>query len=487
MPLKSHLCGAGCARLFTRSLIGLLLLATGLVPAQAASRRESPPNVIFIILDDLGPADLGCYGSKAIQTPHIDRLAAEGMRFTQAYAGCSVCGPTRSVLMTGMHGGRTTVRGNSGGIPLRAEDITIAQVLQPAGYVSGGFGKWGIGDVDTDGVPERHGFTRFFGYYHQVHAHQFYPNELIDTGRKVTLPNAGFYDVNHPDGAVPTQNPKGGTFVFSAYRIFDEMKRFLREQGDRPFFCYAPWTMPHARREIPDDDPAWLLYKDMPWSGAEKGHAAYVSLADRFVGETIALLRERGLEERTLVFVCSDNGAPNTSKNLQSSGQLRGLKGEMFEGGIRIPLIARWPGRIKPGAASDTPVTVADIMPTLAELAGPAAKLPPRIDGTSLVPELLGTGKLPQDRTLYWEWNGAHFAAYAPKFQAVRRGEWKIVRHQLDGPWELYRVTSDVTETKNLAASHPDIAAALSKWAEQNREPHRPQIEPTKPEGRKWR
>lgn len=468
-------------------IAAVVLLSLGTIRGQAATAEK--PKVIFIILDDMGPADTGAYGSKVIATPHIDRLAAEGMRFTQAYAGCSVCGPTRSTLLTGRHGGRTTVRANSGGIPLRAEDVTIAEVLRPAGYISGGFGKWGVGDLDTDGVPERHGFARFFGYYHQLHAHQFYPEELIDTGRKVPLPNKGFYDVKRPEGAVSTRNPAtGGEYVFSGYRIFEEMKAFIRANKDRPFFCYAPWTMPHARREIPDDDPAWQLYKDKPWSAQEKGHAAYCSLADRLVGETLALLKELGIEENTLVFFCSDNGAPNTSKILQSSGGLRGAKGQMYEGGIRIPFIVRWPGKIRAGTTSDLPIYTPDVMPTLAELAGATAQLPQGTDGLSLVPELLGTKRLPRDRHLYWEWNGAHMDTnYAPKFQAVRRAEWKIARHKLDGPWELYNLGADINETRNVAAEHPQIVASLSAWVDRNREAHLPQIEPGKPAGRRWR
>lgn len=465
----------------------LALLALAALPVSTPAAADEKPNFIFIILDDLGPADTGCYGSTVIQTPHIDRLAAEGLRFTQAYAGCSVCGPTRSTLMTGRHVGRTTVRGNSGGIPLRRDDVTIAEVLQQGGYVSGGFGKWGIGDLDTDGAPEKHGFARFFGYYHQLHAHYFYPEELIDTGRKVTLPNRGFYDTKRPDGAVSTKNPAGGDYVFSGYRIFDEMKAFIRANRDRPFFCYAPWTMPHARREIPDDDPAWALYRDRPWTPLEQGHAAYCTLADRMVGETLALLQELGLDEKTIVFFCSDNGAPNTSPVLRSSGGLRGVKGEMYEGGIRIPFIVRWPGRIRPGTTSDTPIFTPDVLPTLAELAGVTPAVPANIDGVSLVPELLGRGRLPRERFLYWEWNGAHFANYEPKFQAVRQGDWKLLRHQLDGPWELYDLGRDRAETRNVAADHPQTVQRLAAWITAHREPHLPQVEPAKPAGRRWR
>ena len=467
----------------------LCVIALGCVPSAFAA-EQGKPNILLIILDDMGPADLGCYGSKCIRTPNLDRLAAEGMRFTQAYAGCSVCAPSRSALMTGRHMGRTTVRANPGGVPLRDADVTVAEVLKQSGYATGGFGKWGLGDLDTSGVPERQGFDRFFGYYHQVHAHYFYPDYLIDTGRKVPLPNEGFYgaDGKRPEGPVSTHKPGGdGDYVFSAYSIFAEMKKFITDNKDRPFFCYAPWTIPHQRHEIPEDDPAWQLYKDQPWSMAEKGHAAYCSLADRMVGETLALLAELGLEEKTIIFFCSDNGAPNTSKILNSSGGLRGQKGQLYEGGIRTPLIARWPKRIKAGRVSETPVYLPDVLPTLAEVTGSAAHLPAEVDGLSLMPELLGTGTIPRDRHLYWEWNGAHFAAYQPKFQAVRRGRWKIIRNQLDGPWELYDLSADERDTTDVAAAHPEVVEELSAWVRQNRQPHLPQVEPDKPTGKRWR
>lgn len=480
--------GMGGFRLACACALMFLLLAP---PPRVAADDVERPNILFIMLDDMGPADLGCYGSTAIQTPNLDRLATEGMRFTQAYAGCSVCAPTRSTLMTGQHMGRTTVRGNSGGIPLRDADVTIAEVLKHAGYVTGGFGKWGLGDLDTPGVPERQGFDRFFGYYHQVHAHYFYPDYLIDTGRKIPLPgNAGFYpDGKRPEGPVVTRNTEtGDDRVFSAYRIADEMKTFIREHKDEPFFCYAAWTVPHQRYEIPADDPAWQIYKDKPWLAAEKGHAAYCTLADRLIGETLSLLEQLNLDDRTIVFFCSDNGAPGRWKQLNSSGGLRGEKGQLYEGGIRTPLIARWPTRIAAGRVSDAPVYSPDILPTLAALTGSAAHVPAGVDGVSLVAELLDRGTpVPRDRHLYWEWNGAHFAAYEPKFQAVRRGRWKMIRNQLDGPWELYDLAADERETTDVAAAQPAVVAELADWIRRNREPHLPQIEPAKPNGKRWR
>jgi len=477
-----------CRRFIPRLFIWAFALLAVAAPASTAAEVERP-NIVFIILDDLGPADLGCYGSKCIKTPNIDHLAGEGIRFAQAYTGCSVCAPTRSTLMTGRHMGHTTVRANPGGVPLRDQDVTIAEVLKKRGYSTGGFGKWGLGDLDTSGVPERQGFDRFFGYYHQLHAHQFYPEYLIDTGRKIPLPNAGFYgDGKRPAGPASLDNPHSETnYIFSTYPIFAEMKKFIADNKDRPFFCYAPWTIPHANYEIPETDPAWQIYKDQPWPMEDKVFAAYASLADRMVGETLALLAELGLDEKTIVFFCSDNGAPNESPILNSSGGLRGKKGQLYEGGIRTPLIARWPKRIAAGRVSDVPVYLPDILPTLAELTGAKSHVPADVDGISLAPELLGAGTIPRDRPLYWEWNGAHFAPYEPKFQAVRRGQWKLLRNQLDGPWELYDLAADECETTDVAAAHPEVVAELAEWVEQNRQPHLPQVEPQKPKGKRWR
>ena len=441
-----------------------------------ATGRTGRPNIVFIVVDDMGYADLGCYGSKAVQTPRIDRMAAEGMRFTQAYSGCTVCAPARSTLMTGRHMGHTSVRGNTGGIPLLESDMTVAQVLKKAGYATGGFGKWGLGDIDTPGVPERHGFDTFFGYYHQVHAHYYYPEYLIHNGKKVPLPG----------------NAKKPLKDYSHYRIFEEMVTFIRENRDRPFFCYAPWTPPHGKYEIPASEPAVAPYKDRDWPRDAKVVAAMESMVDRNVGQVLDLLDELGLAEDTIVFFCSDNGASERFEgSLDSSGPLRGRKRAMYEGGIRTPMVVRWPGRIAPGTVSDLPWYFPDVMPTLADLAGAEQHLPDGIDGLSVVPTLTGKGRQEMHDGLYWEWAlydwGKH--AYVPNglMQAVRSGRWKLVRHRQDEPWELYDLDADVGETKDLAQAHPDVVARLSDWVTLNRAKPRPQIEPVMPEGKRFR
>jgi arylsulfatase A-like enzyme len=470
-----------------RAVCAMLLLMA--MHAQAHATKADKPNILFFIVDDMGMTDPGAYGGSTIATPNIDRLAAEGMRFLRAYSGCSVCAPARSTLMTGYHMGRGSVRGNSGGIPLRDSDVTIAEVLQSAGYVSGGFGKWGIGDLDTPGVPERQGFSQFFGYYHQVHAHYYFPEYLIDSGRKVPLPNTGFYQKHRSSGPIDTKTPQTQSdYAFAPYRIVEQMHAFIRNHKDQPFFCYVPMNIPHSRYEIPDTDPAWLAYKDKPWTTNEKVYAAFCSLADRQIGETLALLDELQLSENTLVVFCSDNGGAFPSKTFEPSISLRGHKGSLYEGGIRIPFIARWPNHISAGATCDRVVYFPDLMPTLAELTGTQTAVPADIDGVSFAPELLGKTVERTERYLYWEWNGQHFFdEYKPIRQAVRKGDWKLVRHELNGTWELFDLATDPKESKDLAGTHPKLVEELDQWVATHRIPHRPQQEPDRPDGQEWR
>ena len=440
------------------------------------------PNVVCIVLDDLGLNDLGCYGCEAIPTPNIDKLAREGMRFTQAYSGCSVSAPARCSLLTGVHSGHVTVRRNTGGVPIRPSDFTISDLLSKSGYICGGFGLWGLADLDTPGVPERHGFSKFYGYYHQLHAHYHYPEYLIDTGKKVPLPqNIGIYEKHVSPGPF-----RSGTF--SEYLIVDEMKKFISQNRHRPFFCYAPWTLPHGRHEIPEGDPAWRIFKDKPWNLITRIHAAYVSMADRFVGEIMAQLKALGLESRTLVMVTSDNGSDASyAGELDSNGLLRGGKSTMYEGGLRIPMIARWPGMVKAATTSDLPVYLPDFLPTVAAVTDNVALIPSAVDGISLVPELNGSKKLNRDRTMYWEWSADNVKPYRVQMQACRRGQWKIVRHDAKQPWELYELQGDPGETRDVAAANVALVAELDKWVAANRYDPPSQLEPEKPKGMLWR
>ena len=433
------------------------------------------PNIIFIIVDDMGWADLGCYGSRQIKTPNIDRMAAEGVRFTQAYSGCTVCAPARSVLMTGLHMGHTSVRGNTGGIPLQDEDVTVAEVLKSAGYATGGFGKWGLGDVGTPGVPEKHGFDEFFGYYHQIHAHDYWTEYLWRNSQKVQM-----------------TGEMGSTERYTHNRIFEQTLKFIHRNRDKLFFCYAPWTPPHGQYQIPESDPVWQMYKDKDWPIDAKVVAAMDTMIDRHVGELLDLLKELEIDERTIVFFCSDNGAAKRFDGvLDSSGPLRGFKRSMYEGGIRVPLIARWPGKIKAGTESKHLCYFADMMPTFVDLAGALPYLPEDVDGLSIVPTLMGRAEEQKKHEfLYWEWQlynwGKRQNVPNGLMQAVRMGKWKAVRHKYNVPFELYDLSNDIGEKNNIADEYPEIVAKIEAYIKRNRIEPREQIEPDKPEGKRF-
>ena len=445
----------------------LLLLLWAAVTGPAFAAAPSRPNIVYIVADELGYFEPGYAGNPHLLTPNLDRLAAEGVRFTQGLAGSAVCAPTRACLLTGKHSGHTSVRLNGGGTPLRAGEATIASMLKPLGYATGGFGKWGVGGRGSTGVPEQHGFDVFFGYYDQVHAHTYYPPYLIRNSAEVPLPgNRG--------------NSEGTTYA--QYVIFDEAVRFIRESRDRPFLAYLPFTPPHGNFDIPDRDPSWALFRDRPWPEPARRYAAMVHLLDRQVGQILALLRELGLEQNTLVLFSGDNGGADyfvspefprgvhgANKDPRTGTEFRGKKGQLYEGGLRVPVVARWPGRIAPGRVSNHLWYFPDILPTIAELCG--APLPPDIDGLSLVPELLGAAAAgrpqAQHKYLYWEFVGQ---------VAVREGDWKAIQPKAGAPWELYDLARDVSERQDLAARHPDVLARLQGYA---REAHTPVVEGT--------
>ena len=453
-----------------RAIPVLLLGAAALLGARAPA---GPPNIVYLVLDEWGYYEWSAMGHPVFKTPNFDRLAAEGMRFTQLLAGGNVCAPTRCALMTGKHGGHMTVRMNGGGLALRPGEDTIASLLKKAGYATGGFGKWGLGDRGTTGVPEKQGFDVFFGYYHQVQAHSFFPNYLLRNSEKVPLEgNTGDFHV-------------GKTFAQDL--IFKESMDFIRKNKDRPFFAYLAWTPPHGRWGIPETDPAWKKYKDAAWDvpGARRLddariYAAMVEMDDRQAGAVLDLLKELGLDEKTLVVLTGDNGgleyfksekhpdgffAPN--RDPRTGKRFRGGKGNFYEGGLRVPAIARWPGKIPAGAVSEHLGYFPDMLPTLCELAGVEA--PKDTDGISLVPTLLGEAaagrKQAQHEFLYWE-DG--------RSRAVRKGPWKAILPARAKAFELYHLEEDVEEKVDLAARHPEILKELAALAEKASEPVRP-------------
>lgn len=446
-------------RLTLRSLT--VLAALLLLLQSAAIHAADKPNFLHIVVDELGYYELSCMGHPKIQTPNIDRLAHEGTRFTQGLAGSVVCAPTRCCLMTGKHSGHTSVRSNGGGTPLRADEATIASALKQTGYATGGFGKWGCGGRDSTGVPEKHGFDVFLGYYDQVHAHSYYPAYIVRNSEEFVL----------------TGNRGGRSGqTYSHYVIVDEAKKFIRANQDRPFYCYMPVTPPHGMFDIPESDPSWKLYQDRPWSKDAKSYAAMINMVDRHVGEVLALLKELGLDEKTMVLLTGDNGgldyfpdaehsrgfhAPNV--NPRTGVEFRGHKGNVYEGGLHVPMIARWPNRIAADRVSDHLCYFPDIFPTFAELA--SASAPKDLDGISIVPELLGEAavgrKQQQHEYLYWE-----FLAQT----AVRMGNWKAIQPAKNADWELYDLATDISEQRNVAANYADVLSKLKGYAQQAHE-----------------
>ncbi|MFO1483806.1 MAG: sulfatase-like hydrolase/transferase [Verrucomicrobiaceae bacterium] len=425
------------------------------------SSLSAKPNVIYLMDDELGYFEPAFMGGKNIQTPNLDRIAAEGMRFNNLLAGSSVCAPTRCCFLTGKHSGHTSVRANGGGTPMRADEQTVASILKPLGYATGGFGKWGNGGRDSTGVPENHGFDTFFGYYDQVHAHSQYPPYLIQNSEEVPLKG-------NKDGRT------GETYA--QYAIHDAAMKFIRDHAKEPFFAYLPYTPPHGNFQIPDSDPAWALYKDKPWPEDARRYAAMVTMIDREVGEIVALLKELGIDDNTLFLFSGDNGANDYfkskdfprgvhsgNKDPKTGVEYRGTKGTLYEGGLRIPFIARWPGKIAPGSVTDFLGYFPDLLPTIAEVTGASA--PADIDGVSFLPTLLGkNSEQKQHDYLYWE---------IGNWTAIRQGTWRAVRSKPNASWELYDLASDPGESKDLAAAKPDVLAKLVALAEKAYEPVR--------------
>lgn len=456
----------------TWRLIFTLLCVASIVKASNLQAAESPkrPNLIWIMADDLGYGELGCYGQQVIATPRIDQMAREGLRFTHFYAGATVCAPSRSVLMTGRHHGHTRVRGNAGdGNPqaqaLRPEDITVAKVLQQAGYKTALVGKWGLGDVGAaeSGLPSKQGFDEFFGYLNQVHAHNHFPDFLWRNEYRVSLPNK-----------VVAMGNKGGGYATEAVQFTDDLfadeaVRFAIANQDQPFFLYWSMVVPHANNErnraLKDgaEVPAYGPYADKDWPAPDKGQAAMITRMDGYVGRLLDSLKERGLAENTLVIFTSDNGPHNESNHdlsrFQPSGPYSGIKRSLTDGGIRVPFIAWWPGKIAPGTTSEHVGYFGDWMATAAELAG--AKTPPDCDSISLVPTLLGK---PQEQKshefLYWEFHEGGF-----RQAALYQGRWKGIRQGgPDQPIRLYDQERDPAEKTNVATEHPEIAKKISDY-----------------------
>ena len=449
-------------------LIAVVFLFALLTRPLHAVESVTRPNIIFILADDLGYGEVGSYGQKIIQTPHIDRMAREGMRFTQFYAGATVCAPSRSVLMTGQHHGRTRVRGNAGKAnlfaqSLRSNDVTVAKILQSAGYRTALIGKWGLGDVGVaeQGLPRRQGFDYFFGFLNQHHAHNHYPDYLWRNEEKVSLPN-DLVPVGDQGGGY-ARNPK----VYADDLFADEAVKFIEQNRVQPFFLFLSLVVPHANnernRELRDgaEVPDYAPYKDKLWLTPNKGHAAMITRMDGYVGQILARLKELKLDERTLVIFTSDNGPHRESGNsvefFRSSGPFRGIKRDLTDGGIRVPFIAWWPGTVRARQTSEHVGYFGDIMNTAAELAG--ATVPSGLDSISLVPALRGRSREQQRHEfLYWEFHESGF-----KQAVLLDGRWKGIRGAgTNAPMQVYDLRRDAREEQDVSGRHPEIAARLT-------------------------
>lgn len=408
------------------------------LPLGAAPSRK--PDIIFILADDLGYFDLGCYGQKEIRTPNIDRLAAQGTRFTGVYAGAAVCAPSRCALMTGLHTGHGRIRNNhsqrtGGRVSLEPSDLTAAQILKNAGYATAIYGKWGIGEDGSEGVPNKKGFDDWFGFLNQDHAVDYYTDYLFHNGRKETLQ--------------ANLNGAKGEYVQDLFTR--EALGFIGRHRNDPFFLYLPYTTPHMDHVVPSDAP----YSSKPWDQENRNYAAMITRLDADVGRIVDQLRKQNLDGDTIVFFASDNGSGYVKgfPVFHSNGNFRGKKAELYEAGIRVPMIARWQGRIPAGRVSSEPWAFYDFMPTAAELAG--MRCPDACDGVSVVPTLMGQPQ-PQRDCLYWETNNRDGFT-----QAVRSGKWKAVRFEETDTIELYDLSAGPEETRNLAAANAGVVERM--------------------------
>jgi len=482
----SNLAGVGRFTLFTL-VLGALLAAVA--PAAIADRK---PNIVFILADDLGYRELGSFGQKLIRTPHLDRLAQQGMRLTQHYSGNAVCAPSRCVLMTGKHPGHAFVRNNrelkpEGQYPIPDSEVTVAELLKEQGYVTGAFGKWGLGGPGSEGDPIHQGFDRFYGYNCQRVAHSYYPPHLWSDKQKVMLNNDPPVPghANLPKGSDPEDPRSYDVFKGRDYapdRINEQVLEFVKANKDKPFFLYYPTIIPHVALHVPDEelepylklkwnDPPFTRVKGYgytPHFTPRAAYAAMITRMDRYIGNLLNLLDELELAENTIVIFSSDNGTTHLKLEVdydffQSVGELRGLKGSLYEGGVRVPTIVRWPGRVPAGVRNEYISGFEDWFPTFLDIAGAADAVPDDTDGVSLLPTLLNKPSQRAKPFLYREFSG-----YGGQ-RSVRVGKWKAIRQDMrkgNLTVQLYNLAADPGEQMNVAAKHPEVVARLTKLME---------------------
>lgn len=478
-----------------RSIACCVSMCAVLVTSNTLS-GQSKPNVVFILADDLGYRELGSFGQELIRTPNLDALAKQGMRLTQHYSGNAVCAPSRCVLMTGKDPGHAFVRSNKatppeGQQPIPADEITLAELMKAEGYTTGAFGKWGLGGPDSTGEPLRQGVDRFFGYNCQSHAHSYYPSYLWDNDKHIRLNNEpeipGHASLAaDADKSDPRSYDRFKGTDYAPDRINAQVLRFIRDNKDKPFFLYYPTVIPHVALHVPDEelspylalqwtDPPFTRetgYGYTPHFTPRAAYAAMITRMDRYIGNVLNLLTELDLDDNTIVVFSSDNGTTHLGQEVdydffKSVGELRGLKGSLYEGGVRVPTIVRWPGQVQAGSASDRVSGFEDWMPTLLEAVGGGQRTPEDINGISMLATLRGEAQ-PERPYLYRE-----FPSYGGQ-QTIRVGDWKAVRQNMirgNLDIELYNIADDISESKNVAADHPDKVAKLAKQMESARTP----------------
>jgi arylsulfatase A-like enzyme len=454
---------------------GIFYLLSALA-ATGCSKVPERPNIILIFADDLGYADLACYGQKLIQTPNLDLMAREGIRLTDFYTACPVSAPSRYGLLTGSHMGDAWVRNNlnvlpTGQLPIKDEEITVAEILKANGYKTAAVGKWSLGSPFNSGDPRKQGFDHFFGYYCQNLAHNFFPDVLWRNGDSVKLRNEIVpVKVNFCEYPLSYSSNK---IDFSPDYMIEEALEFIDDNREEPFFLYYATTLPHSNGEAPPDErfevPDWGIYSDSAWTPVEKGYASMVTILDDHVGRIIQKLKETGISDNTLVIFTSDNGPTNFAAKFKSSGDLRGRKRDLYEAGIREPFIAMWPGEINPGTVSSVPCATFDLLATFCELAG--TDVPESSDGNSMV-SLLKGDKSELHGSLYFE----IYEGPGGPMQAVRKGDWKLIRFGIDNisssVRELYNLASDPGEKADMAASNPDIVMELTMLLDDYHKPY---------------
>lgn len=445
---------------FYMSTFQLVSAALILLLVQGCSREAQQPNIIHITADDLGYGELGSFGQALISTPHLDALAAQGMRFTQHYAGNALCNPSRYAFQTGRHAGTTGVTSNRSNT-LPAGGPTVAQLMRSAGYYTGIIGKWALGSASSSGAPLKQGFDYFFGYPNQVAAHNYFPEVLMENSQRI--PMAGNRASGH-------QNISAGREVYAGNIIHHRALAFIENNKARPFYLQLDYNLPHVNNELHKltgngfEHPGPSRYADRDWTAQEKAYAEMVSLMDDYVGELVARLYLLGIEDNTLIIFTSDNGPTGIRgrpalERFAATAGLKGMKGMLFDGGIRVPMIAWWPGKVEAGTVTDGVTTFWDVLPTFAELAGR-----PELasgDGQSFASVMLGEGQMSAERILYWEVRDR---------KAVRYGDWKWVHHPMSGESDfLYNMADDPQERVNLAAEYPEMMARLQQLAEKAR------------------